>query len=57
MYEFVETPKGWRLFWGVDPHGNEPRGNADGTREEAKSEPVVLPFIRPDDEPTDRPAA
>jgi hypothetical protein len=56
MYEFVKTPTGWRVFWGIDPLGQTPEKDLQARQEAAPEEPDVLPFRRPQPPPVDRPA-
>jgi hypothetical protein len=57
MYEFVPTPTGWRLFWGIDPLVARPEPKQDAQGDQGTEGPDVLPFRRPDPGPQDRPAA
>ena len=56
MYEFVKTPTGWRVFWGIDLLGPTPEADAEAIPEAAPEEPQVLPFRRPAPVEVDRPA-
>jgi hypothetical protein len=55
MYEFVETIKGWRVFWGPDPLPNEPQLDAEAECDEERC--ILLPFTSAKCVPKQCPAA
>ena len=47
MFEFVKTPTGWRVFWGIDPHIGKSELKEEDTNRSTEQEVEVLSFRRP----------
>jgi hypothetical protein len=43
MYEFIKTPTGWRVYWGIDPVAKEEQ-TLQIMSNDGEDEPVILSF-------------
>ena len=57
MVEWVQTPRGWRVYWGVDPYAKVPKVGQHGSGDSAPEQPVRIPARSPEQEPEEHPSS